>query len=336
MRAYPAGRGPHILNRMPIYDHLARRYHENLPGKIRAYLKLERGLSDAVIEKYQLGWDGQRITIPIANRSGHVAFFKLAKAPEDTSGGPKMLASFGGHAELYGWDRVQESPERIVIAEGEFDRLALESRGFAAVTSTAGALTFRREWADALRFIGEVYICFDRDAAGVAGARRVASFLSGAKIVRLPDEVGHAGDVTDFFVRLGRTEDDFRRLLDEARSCAEAEQAEALIASGQRHAPFVPSDIAQLKASVRIEDWAGFYLTLVVQGQNYVARCPFHDDRTPSFVVFPATRTFHCFGCRAHGDVFTFLMRMRGIPFGDAVEAVRRAQHASDGEGAAA
>ncbi len=321
---------------MPIYDHLARRYHENLPDKARTYLKIERGLSDDVIEKYQLGWDGQRITIPITNRSGHVAFFKLAKAPEDPTAGPKMLASFGSHAELYGWDRTQEPPEQIVIAEGEFDRLALESRGFSAVTSTAGALTFRREWADVLRNIREVYICFDRDAAGVAGARRVASFLPDAKIVQLPDEVGHSGDVTDFFVRLDRTVDDFRELLHAALPFHEAEQVAALGPNGQRRAPFVRSDIADLKATTRIEDWVGFYLTLTVRGGNYVARCPFHDDETPSFVVFPATQTFHCFGCRAHGDVFTFLMRMRSITFMDAVEVVRKTQQEPDGEGAAA
>jgi hypothetical protein len=95
-----------------------------------------------VIDLRPLGWNGSRITIPICNKGGGFAFFKLAKDPEDKSDSPKMLASPGGHAELYGWERVLANPERIIICEGEFDRLVLESRGFAAVTSTAARSRF--------------------------------------------------------------------------------------------------------------------------------------------------------------------------------------------------
>jgi len=48
--------------------------------------------------------------------------------------------------------------------------------------------------------------------------------------------------------------------------------------------------------------------------------CPFHDDRTPSFVVFKKENTFHCFGCGAHGDVIDFVMRREGVPFREAVK----------------
>ncbi|MGH9418136.1 MAG: toprim domain-containing protein [Terriglobales bacterium] len=64
---------------------------------------------------------------------------------------------------------------RIVVCEGEFDRLALESRGFAAVTSTAGTLTFRREWADALRRFREVLICFGCNGRGGIAPDRLAA-----------------------------------------------------------------------------------------------------------------------------------------------------------------
>src|SRR5947208_10195222 len=137
----------------------AEEYHRNLPQRIRDYLREQRGISDAVIDLRLLGWNGSRITIPIFDQGGSFAFFKLAKDPEDNTDGPKMLTSPGGHAELYGWERVLSSPERIIICEGEFDRLVLESRGFGAVTSTGGAGTFRPEWAGAFSEIPNVYVC---------------------------------------------------------------------------------------------------------------------------------------------------------------------------------
>jgi hypothetical protein len=147
----------------------AEEYHRNLPDYLRDYLSKERGIADEIIDLHLLGWDGRRIAIPVLNRAGKFAFFKLAKDPGDPRYGPKMLATPGAHVELFGWERVLARPEQIVICEGEFHRLALESRGFAAVTSTGGAGTFRLEWAEAFHEIPRVYICFDNDAAGQTG-----------------------------------------------------------------------------------------------------------------------------------------------------------------------
>src|SRR5579859_2014088 len=117
---------------------LALDYHRRLPLRLRNYLN-DRGIPDQLIHSHLLGWDGRRITIPITVSQGAVAFFKLAKDPADASGSPKMLFTPGARAELYGWDRVLAKPDQIIICEGEFDRLVLESKGFAAVTSTGGA-----------------------------------------------------------------------------------------------------------------------------------------------------------------------------------------------------
>src|SRR5438132_9939341 len=163
---------------------LAREYHRNLPTHVREYLQQARGISSEIVDLHLLGWNGTRITIPIFDRAGQFAFFKLAKGPNDQTDSPKMLASRGAHAELYGWERVLASPEQIIICEGEFDRLALESHGFAAVTSTGGALTFRPEWTEALREIPSIYVCYDNDAAGRAGAERVARMIPHARLVR--------------------------------------------------------------------------------------------------------------------------------------------------------
>ena len=165
-------------------------YHRSLPERVRNYLRHERGIADEVIDLYFLGWNGQRITIPITNLDAQVVAFKFAKDPADPTNSPKMLATPGARAELYGWERVLAKPTQIIICEGEFDRLVLESQGFGAVTSTCGALTFRREWGPCFDPIPSIYVCFDNDDAGRQGAQRVAEVLPRARIVRLPEEVG--------------------------------------------------------------------------------------------------------------------------------------------------
>ncbi len=288
-------------------------YHRALPDRIRAYLNA-RGVPDAMIDAYVLGWTGSKISIPIPNRDGEIAFFKLRKDPDDPSDGPKMLTSpAGAHAEIYGWERVLAKPASIVICEGEFDRLVLEARGFAAVTSTAGAGTFLPEWAPYFRDIPDVYLCFDNDDAGRNGAARVAALIPLARAITWPPEIGEGGDVTDFFVALGRNAEDFRILLRAAQPLP-LRMPTPVVGQG----PMTDTDIDEVKSTIAIEDIVARYLELTVRGQNYVARCPFHQDRTPSLVVFPATQTFHCFGCRAHGDALTFLMKIENLTFREA------------------
>jgi DNA primase len=55
---------------------------------------------------------------------------------------------------------------------------------------------------------------------------------------------------------------------------------------------------------------------------EYVGRCPFHDERTPSFGVNPHDKVYHCFGCQASGDLFTFVMETEGLDFAAALEAL--------------
>lgn len=304
-------------------SHLAEQCHRNLPKCIRDYLREARGISDAVIDLHLLGWNGQRITIPIFGRNGEFAFLKLAKDPEDKTDSPKMLAAPGAHAELYGWEQVLAKPAQIIICEGEFDRLVLESRDFAAVTSTGGALTFRREWAEAFSEIPKVYTCFDNDLAGRTGAERVARLIPRTRIASLPQEVGEGGDVTDFFVRLGRSCEEFMQLLEAVQPLPEEMRTEAIRSKCVPNRPAPDDEIDHLKSSIAIEDLIARHVPLCVSGQNYSGRCPFHDDRKPSFVVYPRTQTFYCFGCRAHGDVLNFLMRQERLTFPEALRVLR-------------
>lgn len=69
-----------------------------------------------------------------------------------------------------------------------------------------------------------------------------------------------------------------------------------------------------------IEQVISSYVTLKRAGSNLNGLCPFHSERTPSFTVFPATKSFYCFGCGAGGDVITFTMRAENIGYADALE----------------
>ncbi len=296
--------------------------HQRLPRRLWKYLN-GRGIPDTLIHKHLLGWNGQRITIPIPDRTGKFTFFKLAKDPEDHSDSPKMLSTRGAHAELYGWERVLTKPGQIVICEGEFDRLVLEGQGFAAVTSTAGAATFRSEWAETFREIPKVFICFDNDVAGRIGAERVARLIPHARVVRLPEEVGEGGDVTDFFVRLGKTREDFRGLLNASQPLPFKDPASAPDREARQATESADDEVDMLKSLVPIEDLIGQCVTLRRSGKNFVGHCPFHDDRHPSFVVYPSTRSFYCFACRAAGDAISFLMKAEHLSFPEALKVLR-------------
>src|SRR5712692_6213606 len=299
----------------PDLFHLAAEYHRVLPERIREYLH-SRGIPDEIVNRHFLGWNGSRITIPIFNRKGICAFFRLAKDPDDKSDSPKMLSSLGTHVDLYGWEVLRLRPKRVIICEGEFDRLVLEANGFEAVTSTGGAGTFKEEWAEAFIEISGVYICFDHDEPGQRGALRIARMVAHAKIVELPSDVGDGGDVTDFFVRLGRSSEDFERLLSEARLGPPIPLAVLVPAGARDDARSTEREkIERSKHAVPIEQVVGAYVGLRPSGITLVGICPFHEDHKPSFTVYPETKTFHCFGCRAHGDALTFLQKVEHLSF---------------------
>jgi DNA primase len=76
----------------------------------------------------------------------------------------------------------------------------------------------------------------------------------------------------------------------------------------------------QVKENLSITDVVSTYIRLEKSGSQYRARCPFHNEKTPSFYVSPERKSFHCFGCQTHGDIFTFVEKIENIPFFEALK----------------
>jgi DNA primase len=69
-----------------------------------------------------------------------------------------------------------------------------------------------------------------------------------------------------------------------------------------------------------ISDVVGSYVSLKRAGSNFSGLCPFHNEKTASFTVFPATKSCYCFGCGSGGDVITFIMRVENLDYVEALE----------------
>jgi len=81
---------------------------------------------------------------------------------------------------------------------------------------------------------------------------------------------------------------------------------------------------SDLLARTDIVEVVGSRVPLKRQGREYSARCPFHDERSPSFTVSPTKQFYHCFGCGAHGTAISFLMNYDRLEFLDAVEELAK------------
>ena len=301
----------------------AEKFHSFLPDNVRDYLK-GRGIPSTLIETKLIGWNGERITIPLFGRKpSEILGLRYANLPEDMSGSPEMLSELGAKPELYGWETLAQKPRRVVICEGEFDRLTLEAQGFAAVASTTGAETFLEEWAAFFEGVKYVYVCFSKRAKQSGAAKQVLSVLPSARIVTLPPDVA---DVTDFFVRLGRTRVDFEVLLASAATAEDHPDDEppASIRAIRPYQKKLQRRAEAVKRAAPLHEIVAFYADLRAEGGRLIGHCPFHDERTPTFNVYPKADVYYCSGCEAQGDVLQFLMNKESMTFRQALEALER------------
>ncbi len=83
--------------------------------------------------------------------------------------------------------------------------------------------------------------------------------------------------------------------------------------------PFPPDFLRELDARSPIDQIASSYVDLKRRGKNLVGLCPFHNEKTPSFNIYPENNSFYCFGCGKGGGVFQFVMGVENLAFQDAV-----------------
>jgi len=83
---------------------------------------------------------------------------------------------------------------------------------------------------------------------------------------------------------------------------------------------FKSQSLEELRQKINLQEVLSEFLDLKRSGATYKALCPFHDEKSPSFIVKSGDRHFHCFGCGAHGDAIAFLMQHQGLSFTDACE----------------
>lgn len=183
------------------------------------YLRDKRGIDDEeLLKRLLIGYDPRRgrFMIPIFDERGELVNVRMYKV--NARANNKMI-SWGkgwGEGRIYGFDTLREH-DTVLLCEGEWDRICALSHGINAVSHTSGAKVFKPEWGKS--FKGKnVYIAYDEDAVGKAGAQRARRVLSdhAESVYGVTLGLGiEGGDVTDFFVG-GRIADDMADLMSQA------------------------------------------------------------------------------------------------------------------------
>lgn len=201
----------------PIPWKIVEGFHTALLGNYEKLLFLlrQRGITLPVITQYQLGYDGERFTIPILDLEGTLVNIRRYLP----GGTPKFLSYDEGYGTSTLFPVNQLGRRELFLVEGEPDVLCLISKSLPAITATNGAMSWRKEWNPF--FKGKrVILVPDNDEAGLKRIWDLAKKLSGAakeilciswEGTRVQDIPG--GDTTDYFVTCKGNIEDFRNLI---------------------------------------------------------------------------------------------------------------------------
>lgn len=333
--------------------------NKQLPTRIKDWLNA-RGITDGILQSFDIHWNGSQIVIPVHDKDGKVLFNKYRRDPESKDG-PKYKYEKGATSVLYGITQLSPG-SRIVICEGELDALRLLSDFIPAVSSTGGASTFQARWQD--YFVGtETYICLDTDDAGIKGSLRIQQIIPWAKIIWLPKGVK---DVTEYFAS-GKNFNDFLSLLGKAerytfptdwrglktkkellikkkeyteylheimlrarekRSLYQSDKPEEILRT------IVNNQLEELNRAIkffqvkrqdfdksRLERAKAVPITMFVKfNDDKFARCIWHNEKSGSMFYYQKQNVVHCFGCDKRGDVIDVTQKLNNCNLSDAIK----------------
>jgi len=214
--------------RPQIDEGLVSFYHKqlmSLTGPIRDVIKTRRGLSDDTLRHFQIGWDGDRLTLPVWDEFNTLVNFRRYKWNSDDDQ-YKVLnytdenQNAYGEVRIFNIDRVvNDALDWLIWSEGEMDALCAEEHGFPAACPTSGAGTWKPEWTKLFRGKKRVYLAQDNDQAGKDATTKLCEKLYrvvDVYIVQWPEGFPTKGDITDFFTKCNQTTEDFKQLLESA------------------------------------------------------------------------------------------------------------------------
>lgn len=179
----------------------------------KKFLLEKRGLTEETIEKFNIGHDAERYTIPIPDHTGAIVNIRRY---DPNAKGPDKVKNLKdrGMLRLFPWVNINK--ENILLVGGELDAILANQKGLNAMTSTSGEMSWSQSW-DRLFKDKIVWICYDNDETGIKGSNKVAHKLvkvaEEVKIIKLP--VNEGEDITDYFVNHGYTLEDFMKLVEQ-------------------------------------------------------------------------------------------------------------------------
>lgn len=244
---------------------LVEQWHETLmdsPSVLR-YITDKRGVGKKLIKRFQLGFDGDRITMPIYDRFGLIVDVRRY---DFTGQFKSKIISYKkgeqgyGTARFFPIDNLMASKGRLILCEGEWDTMLAIERGYTAVTVTSGAGNlpkaggpndvlelFRGRPVRIIYDVNDVRSDGSASDAGQRGAQRVAEVLAplakSIKIVVLPIKKS-GGDITDWFMHYGKSKGELDKLIDDTKEYSRTDQQPVTMAKEAPEATLVRLDQA--------------------------------------------------------------------------------------------
>lgn len=284
-----------------------------------------RKISEETLEDFGV-YGEEEIVIPVHGYDRDFIFNKYRRSPLSDDK-PKYWYDRGGKVTLYGWWKAKEY-STILITEGEMDCLVAWSHRIPAITSTGGSMSFQADWAELFKD-KDVILCFDNDQAGADGMVKALNIVPHAKVMFIPDRA-NLKDISDYVASGG----DLNVLLGSAKHFADISEVKedmierlAKFQSVFFHEAYIK---AHTKSNVKydrktfsndaVTNAKGYPVTNLIDfNKQHKARCPFHNEKTPSFTYFPKTNSCYCFGCSKVADAIDIYKEIHGVSFREAV-----------------